>query len=358
MHCPRSLKENRYFIKASDFIKTPVIIGQGAYGVVYKGTYASELCALKYLRSYLFGRVSAKEYTMRQFEQECEFAKQLSNPYIVRFIGVSFDDHVPVLVTELMECSLTEVLDCRLCSLPYHREINIALGIARGLDYLHNLRSPVVHRDLSSNNVLLSSDHSVKIADLGVAKCVDAISCSPMPGTTVYMPPEVTQPSPLSVAIDLFSYGVLLVQLETRKYPEPADKVERIVQEVEDSIEQENDVDKMVEGERKGVDSWVKGKDEEEMSKCMSKLNKEDTVVESMRNHYRTRTEIERRSNHISLMDKTGVFHKIVQCYLQEDPKTRRKTPLREVINWLEKTTNTLQYSDSILNNPEVNLAC
>ena len=68
--------------------------------------------------------------------------------------------------------------------------------------------APIVHRDLSSNNILLASDHAVKIADLGVAKCVNASPCSPMPGTNVYMPPKVLQYSVLSVAIDLFSYEV------------------------------------------------------------------------------------------------------------------------------------------------------
>ena len=338
MHCPRSLKGKHCFIKSSDFVKSPMIIGQGAYGVVYKGTYQREQCALKYIRSYLFERVSAKEYTMRQFERECELAKQMSNPYIVQFIGVSFDDHVPVLITELMECSLTEALECRRCGVPYHKEVDTALSVARGLDYLHSLSPPVVHRDLSSNNVLLASDYRVKLADLGVAKCVSTDSCSPMPGTTVYMPPEVFEPSPLSVAIDMFSYGVLLIQLETRHYPAPAD---RAVQESEDVKDERGEVD----GEGEG--KWG-GSEKKEV------LPGRDGASSEKRRTLKTKTEIERRSNHISLMEKAGVFYQIVQCYLVNDPKIRRRVPLKEVIGWLEEATTSPQYSDSVRTNPEV----
>ena len=81
-------------------------------------------CALKYL----IQEASAYNFLMSRFEQECDFARQLASPHVVKFIGVSFDNHVPVLITELMECSLTEVLECQYCSKPYDREVDIALG--------------------------------------------------------------------------------------------------------------------------------------------------------------------------------------------------------------------------------------
>ena len=111
------------------------------------------------------------------------------------------------------------------------------------VDYLHSQQPPIVQRDLSSNNILLASDHTVKIADLGVAKCANASPCSPMPGTNVYMPSEVLQYAVLSVAIDLFSYAVLLIQLETRLFPNPAEKMERILpdHESDDGVERQRE---------------------------------------------------------------------------------------------------------------------
>ena len=352
MQCPRSLKGKNYFFESRTFTRSPEIIGQGAFGVVYKGTYGNSPCALKYIRSYLFQTVSANDYSMRQFERECEFAKELTSPYLVRFVGVSFDDHVPVLITELMECSLTEVLACQYCSVPYHREIDIALDIARGLQYLHSHKPPVVHRDLSSNNVLLAPDHSVKLADLGVAKCVNTASCSPMPGTTVYMPPEVAVPSPLSTAIDLFSYAVLLIQLETRHFPNPAEKVEAVMQDGE-TVEVEGGGEGL-DKEEESTDFRKDGVEEGEPHDSRYTESESGNDEEHSLIHSRTRTEIERRSDHIELMDDAGLFHRVVMCYLQESPALRKKIKLREVIGWLENETQSLKYTDSVRSNPEV----
>ena len=349
MQCPRSLKSKHYFIENDSFSRSDVIVGEGAYGVVHKGTFGSRPCALKYIRSYLFQTVSASQYNMEKFERECDFARKMSSPLIVQFLGVSFHDSVPVLITELMECSLTDVLGCHYCSVPYHREIDIAIGVARGLEYLHSHQPPVVHRDLSSNNILLASDYSIKLADLGVAKCVDASSCSPMPGTTVYMPPEVAQHTVLSTAIDLFSYAVILVQLETRKFPCPAERRERLVAE---------------RGEREGGGEGEEGEDDDEKGKGgkdegrtlqeNQRCEDDESDEENRHTRYRTRSELERRADHIQLMEDAGVFHRIVMCYLQDSPRVRKKTPLKEVIVWLEEATNSRGYMDSVQENPEV----
>ena len=369
MQCPQSLREKSYFIGARDIVCSQVCIGEGSYGEVYKGTCGRRKteCALKYIRKYLIQGASAYNFLMSRFEQECDFTQQLASPHIVKFIGVSFDDHVPVLITELMECSLTEVLECQYCSIPYHREVDIALGVARGVDYLHSQQPPIVHRDLSSNNILLASDHTVKIADLGVAKCANSSPCSPMPGTNVYMPPEVLQYSVLSVAIDLFSYAVLLIQLETRLFPNPAEKMERILpgHESDDGEEGQRERGREEgegeEGEREGGE----GKEGEGEGEGMEKGRREggvvtenvgqsDTEREEGHVYLRTRTELERRECHIGLMDETGVFHRIVMCYLEESPRARKRTPLREVIAWLDEATHMDKYVDSVQTNPEV----
>ena len=326
MECPASLMAKSYFIQNGNFVCTRNKVGEGAYGVVYSGRYRDKQCALKYIRSYLLQSASARVFSMDQFERECEMTHRLSSPYIVRFLGVSFHRNVPVLLAELLECSLTDVLGCQHCSVPYHREIDIALGIARGIHFLHCQTPPVVHRDLSSNNVLMASDYRVKIADLGVAKSMDNRFCSTMPGTLPYMPPEVHQPTELSVAIDLFSFAVLMVQLETRKSPNPGDQMERVPSQEGDEGDGES---------RRGV----------AIPQC---------TVEGDSGQYRVRPECERRRDHIELMDPSGVLHRIVHCYLVDEPRGRRRTPLTEVTRWLEQETQTPRYTDSVKENPEV----
>ena len=357
-----ALRGKSYFIQPTRFQRSDVILGEGSYGVVYRGAYDHSQYALKYIRRYLFHSPSASTFSMNTFERECEFARQMADPNIVRFVGISYDEDVPILITELMECSLTDVLNCRYCSIPYYREVNIARGIARGLHYLHTRSTPVVHRDLSSNNILLAEDCTAKIADLGVAKCVGGSACTPMPGTTVYMPPEVTQHLELSVAIDLFSFGVLLVQIETRRFPEPADKVETIVRDKQSGEGVMEGEEGEVEGEGRGEEGdggdqrGGAGEGEAE-GKVGSSEQRRESQYERNDSQEKTqvwRTEIERRHSHLCLMDKMGVFHRMAMCYLQESAKVRRQTKLEEVAGWLEEATRAHNYTESVRTNPEV----
>lgn len=341
MECPASLRAKNYFIESKKFERSRDKVGEGSFGVVYKGTYRGKPCALKYIRPYLFQSASAKRFSMDQFERECEMAKRLSSPYIVQFIGVSFDRYVPVLITELMECSLTDVLDCHHCPVPYHREIDIALGIARGLQFLHSQRPPVVHRDLSSNNILLSVDWKVRIADLGVAKCLGNM-CTPMPGTPNYMPPEVRARCPLSVAIDLYSYAVLLIQLETRNDPQPA---EEVVQEGDGMAGGEMEE----EGEGGEVENKAQEKEGDGTVAEATAMSEEDGGGQRVI----VRGEMKRRENHIELMDTEGILFKIVKCYLVDGPGVRMRTPLTQVIQWLEQEMGNPRYNDDIGQNPQ-----
>ena len=358
MECPASLRAKSYFIESKNFHWTREKVGEGSFGVVYKGTYKGKQCALKYIRRYLFSQsASASRFSVEQFEGECEMAKKLSSPNMVQFIGVSWDRHVPVLISELLECSLTDVLDCQHCSVPYHREIDIALGIARGLNVLHSHRPPIVHRDLSSNNILLSRSYVVKIADLGLAKSLDNDFCTPMPGTPHYMPPEVTVLSPLTVAIDLYSYAVLLIQLETRNRPQPAQKKEEVVREKEEWVaggeleEEEEEVG----GEKGGGED---GGEESKIQETKEENNEASAVSEGVRGKHNVivRGELERRENHLSLMDREGVLFRIVQCYLVDGPRVRMRTPLNEVIAWLGEETRAHRYTHDhdIKQNPQV----
>ena len=92
-----------------------------------------------------------------RFDQECRLLRDLKHPCIVRFLGLVPDphNHRPILLMELMEESLTHLLECSSNPLPYHIQVNITHDITLALAYLHTNR--VIHRDLSSNNVLINA---------------------------------------------------------------------------------------------------------------------------------------------------------------------------------------------------------
>ena len=111
------------------------------------------------------------------------------------------DTGLPVLLMELMDDSLTHFLEAATQQIHYHIQVNICHDIAMALTFLH--ANGIVHRDLSSNNVLLISNVRAKVTDFGMAKFGDInprasrLTFTMCPGTDVYMPPEAIQDQPV-----------------------------------------------------------------------------------------------------------------------------------------------------------------
>ena len=109
------------------------------------------------------------------------------------------------------------------------RKVNYSIlrDVAVGLSYLHGQTPPIIHRDLSSNNVLLSSSMSAKISDLGMAVTLNvpplqARCMTQTPGTPAYMPPEVMIANPqYDMKVDIFSYGILAIHMFSGQWPQP-----------------------------------------------------------------------------------------------------------------------------------------
>ena len=139
---------------------------------------------------------------------------------------------LPVLFMELMDESLTHFLERSNKPLPYHLQVDISHDIALALAYLHS--NSIIHRDLSSNNVLLiGPGYRAKVTDFGMSKLTEMDShmthLTKCPGTTVYMAPEALQDQPLySAKLDVFQAGVLMIQIITRKFPDPDPAMRRI----------------------------------------------------------------------------------------------------------------------------------
>ena len=134
--------------------------------------------------------------------------------------------HAPILVMEFLPTSLTSCIE-QYGILPKKISYFILHDVALGLCYLHSQTPPIIHRDLSSNNVLLTPNMTAKISDLGVARILNLtpLQVSRMtqtPGTPAYMPPEVMVASPkYDTSVDEFSYGILMIHMFSGQWPEP-----------------------------------------------------------------------------------------------------------------------------------------
>ena len=202
-------------------------LGHGSYATVLELEYMGLKCAGKKIHELLL-RQGGTSYTIRRFEEECRLLSQVRHPNIVQFLGVCFqrEVQVPILVMELLPTNLTSCIE-KHGILPKEISYSILHDVALGLWYLHSQTPPIIHRDLSSNNVLLTHNMTAKISDLGVARILNLtplqVSCmTQTPGTPAYMPPEVMIANPkYDKSVDEFSYGILMIHIFSGQWPEP-----------------------------------------------------------------------------------------------------------------------------------------
>ena len=204
-------------------------IGVGAYGKVFKVEYCGDVYAAKEIHSILVQGVRREEFeaTKKAFLTECIRSGSLSHPNVVHFLGVynpGGQSLLPVLVMERMQESLTSVVE-KYPNIPMYVKLSMLLDVSRGLWYLHTHHPPIILRDLSPNNVLLTSQFVAKISDLGVAKVIQADSKKTKtraPGTVDFMPPEALQMNPeYGPPLDVFSYGGVILHVVNQEWPTP-----------------------------------------------------------------------------------------------------------------------------------------
>jgi len=204
-------------------------IGAGAYGRVFEVEYCGTVYAAKEVHSILIQGVSREEFeaTKKAFLSECIQSGAVSHANVVQFLGVYNPDEqtqLPVLVMERMEESLTSVVE-KYPNIPMSVKLSMLVDVSRGLWYLHSHNPPIVHRDLSPNNVLLTSHFVAKISDLGVAKVIEADSKKTKtraPGTVDFMGPEALSDKPeYGPPLDVFSYGGVTLHVVNQKWPKP-----------------------------------------------------------------------------------------------------------------------------------------
>ena len=213
--------------KLSGVTVTNKELGHGSYATVWELEYMGLKCAGKKIHDILLNK-TMKSYTVRRFEEECRLLSEVRHPNIVQFLGVYVcEEHdLPILVMEHLPSTLGSCIE-KYGVLPQEISYSILYDIALGLCYLHSQTPPIIHRDLSSNNVLLSHSLTAKISDLGVARIpnMSPLQVSHMtqtPGTPAFMPPEVMGANPnYNKSVDEFSYGVTTIHVLSGAWPEP-----------------------------------------------------------------------------------------------------------------------------------------
>ena len=215
------------------------VLGIGSYGKVFRAKCDELLCAAKLIHETLFDPTAEQlvapqrehRLPMRRFEQECQFLSRVRHPNIVQYLGIyqDPDSGLPVLLMELMDDNLTHFVESSTQPIPYHIAVNICHDIALALSFLHS--NDIVHRDLSSNNVLLIGNVRAKVTDFGMARLGELnprathLTFTMCPGTDVFMPPEAVRDKPVyTEKIDCFSFGAITLQILTQKFPQPGDR--------------------------------------------------------------------------------------------------------------------------------------
>ena len=217
-----------------DNIQLDKQIGRGANGRILEAKWEGTIVAVKEIHSIFINDVSEAEFQAfkRSFLRECEQSSRLHHPCIVRFFGIYYPPgaRAPSLVMERLHCNLTNLLEQNPV-LPIETKLSVIHDVALGLRYLHTHTPIIIHRDLSSNNVLISKGMEGKIGDLGTARLVDPTRQSQMtkaPGTVDFMPPEALAASGsvrYERELDVFSFGCVMLHTLSHQWPTPSEPV-------------------------------------------------------------------------------------------------------------------------------------
>ena len=177
-----------WIIQREEVVVSETILGRGAWGNVRKGIFRGCQVAVKEIHELILS-----DYNRRLFEREMSIASRCRHPNLLQFIGATNDVGSPLFVTELLDTSLRHVL---FRSALKHQEIvSLAQDVAKALNYLHlNKPLPIMHRDISSANVLLwKRDESwrAKLSDYGAANFMRQCRTE-NPGAAIYSAPEAS----------------------------------------------------------------------------------------------------------------------------------------------------------------------
>ena len=210
---------NFWLVSHTEVCLTDQFLGVGAYGSVAVGNFRGQMVAVKQLHSAI-----QSSYHDRLFRREISLMAKIRHPNLLLFIAAALDTPScnPMIVLELLDTDLRKAYQNN--QLANNRvRLFILRDVAAALNYLHLQREPIIHRDVSSANVLLQAlpDNCWrgKLSDFGSANIVQYAS-TPGPGNRQYMAPEVLKGNQ-TTKMDVYSYGILFCEILTGQFPDP-----------------------------------------------------------------------------------------------------------------------------------------
>lgn len=204
------------------------VLGTGGWGTVYVGVFRGLRVAAKCMHDLILS-----DYNRTMFSREMAIAATVRHPNLVQFIGATMEGH-PVILTELMDTSLRAELEIQPLT-PFLIN-SISIDVAQALLYLHLMQpDPIIHRDVSSANVLLNPGPNdswlAKLSDYGSANFLRQLKTEG-PGNPSYAAPEANVPLKQSTKMDVYSFGVLLLEMWCCQFPDK-EKFTKMMQSLE-----------------------------------------------------------------------------------------------------------------------------
>ncbi|KAL9391101.1 hypothetical protein Peur_015021 [Populus x canadensis] len=196
-------------------------LGEGGFGSVYKGVLADDVqVAVKKFKGV------DKAQMNEEFQKEMGIVSQVNHKNVVKLLGLCLETKVPLLVYEFISNgTLFKHIHDKTSQLvaSWSNRLRIASEIALALNYLHSLADPpIIHGDVKSVNILLDNNYTAKVADFGASVLISSdqtIIATKIQGTLGYLDPEYPMTGILTAKSDVFSFGVVLVELLTGEKP-------------------------------------------------------------------------------------------------------------------------------------------
>ncbi|KAJ8575842.1 hypothetical protein ON010_g3373 [Phytophthora cinnamomi] len=193
-------------------------LSKGASGEVWVGSYAGRKVAIKKLLQLN----DQKAESVEAFAEEIELSASLVHPHIVEFLGVAWNSlsNLTMVMEFFPRGNLQGYLQKNVDLLSWARDrVQMAVAIAQALHYLHTRSPPIIHRDLKSNNILLTEKLEPKLIDFGVSRGLTDLTMTAGVGTPYWTAPEILEGKRYTEQADIYSFGVVLSELDTGKIP-------------------------------------------------------------------------------------------------------------------------------------------